>query len=29
MTIRRRKGRLDGLTIGFCGDLNSAAPSIR
>lgn len=21
MTIRRRKGRLDGLTIGFCGDL--------
>ncbi len=21
MTIRRRKGRLDNLTIGFCGDL--------
>ena len=21
LTIRRRKGRLDGLTIGFCGDL--------
>mgnify|MGYP002801747957 FL=1 len=21
MTIRRRKGRLDGLTIGFCGDI--------
>ena len=21
MTIRRRKGRLDGLTIGLCGDL--------
>ena len=26
MTIRRRKGRLDNLTIGFCGDLKFGRP---